>query len=190
MPGNPAAASLPAFTKRSLKLNAISDFISNPAVVLRERYGWGKDEFNGHKLIEIIHKILSSLAVPISYKRPVNPTDIPELAMLFLVLKPKTSAPKGLELTLDVSFPKDFSLRIPFIFNNWFIKFDAGATILANTSLVIQPNGQIDFNPPSGSVEGRVGLFLEIGPNPGATEIVLVGEAGASRLAIESITAG
>jgi len=95
---------LPEFTKSSLNLNRISEFLDNPSTLAQNLYGWGGndengDPFTGDKLFRKLAKIISAIGWPAVYD---DSGGQPELDLLMFRIEPRTDLnPRGIEITVD-----------------------------------------------------------------------------------------
>jgi hypothetical protein len=183
---DPAKPNERPFTRRELLLGRVTDLLQAPGPYFRSLYGWGDPGFDGARLIENLHGILSALGVPIDYDRGAG-----VLRSFIATLGPTTAVtPRGLELVLSASVPGEATVRLPFVFDGWAIELDVKAAAAAGTSVVFQPGGAITISPPAGEVSGEIGLYLVGDPPPGEPEFLILGQAGGSRLAAGSVRAG
>jgi len=191
VPSDPTDISKTSYIKRSLRLDRIGEFITNPATYFSSLYQWGQPSFDGRKLIENIYKIFSTIGLPVVFNRVKNPGDIPSLEYLFFSLQPKLDAPeKGLQLVIKPEFNGELDFRIPFIQNNWYLNLTADANMQAETAVYILPSGKVDIVPPSGSVEGRIGIYFVAEPPSGQPYFMIVGQGPGSRVTATKIKVG
>lgn len=188
--GSATDLSKPAYLRRSLRLDRIGDMFSNPANYLKQLYQWGDPSFDGKKLIHNIYKLLYTVGIPAIYKRPVNPADIPSLTFGFLQLRPAAGSEKGLQLVLQAAFDGGIDLRIPFIQSNWFLQLLGEASLQGGTGISVFPSGKIELIPPSGSVDGKLGLYFLALPPAGQPYFIILGQSGGSRVSCGEIRFG
>ncbi|MFZ1789188.1 MAG: DUF6603 domain-containing protein [Saprospiraceae bacterium] len=164
------------YTTRKIKIDKLTDFISNPEQELGTLYDWGKNSFTGVKLLQTLEKLLTRSGVPAIFD---NSGPTPVLDAIFLEIKPKTDInPKGLEISLltKVDVESDgFSL------DDWKIRFALNTNLEGGVKIILQPDGNFIFVPPSGSLQGE-GFLEWIAGNLAGNPYLLLGQANGSRL--------
>lgn len=165
-----------SYTKRKIQIDKLSDFISNPAQELKTLYDWGNNSFTGVKLLQTLEKLMIQSGAPAIFD---NSGPTPVLDAIFLEVKPKTDInPKGLEITLLSKIDIDSN---EFALDDWKIRFVLDTTLEGGVKIIIQPDGNFIFVPPSGSLQGE-GFLEWIAGGPNGQPYLLLGEANGSRL--------
>lgn len=164
------------YTTRKVKIDKLTDFISNPEQELGTLYDWGKNSFTGVKLLQTLEKLLTQSGVPAIFD---NSGPTPVLDAIFLEVKPKTDInPKGLEISLltkvDVE-SEEYGL------DDWKIRFVLDTNLESGVKIIIQPDGNFIFIPPSGSLQGE-GFLEWIAGSSSGQPYLLLGQADGSRL--------
>lgn len=171
------------YTTRKFKIDQLFNFIGKPGTQLEALYDWGKPTFDGVALLDTLEKLLNRSGVPAIFDPAAVP---PALDMIYLEAKPKTNIdPKGLEVTL---LDKIIVESDEFGMDDWQVKLTMNANLGQGVRIVIQPNGNVEFFPPSGTIEGEATLEWIAGNKNGEPNVIL-GEAGGSRLEAKQISA-
>lgn len=178
---------LPEYTKKSLRLDRIPQFLENPANLAKELYDWGNDAtFTGDKLFQKLEKVLITLGWPAVYD-----ASGPELDLLIATMEPRTGlTPKGIALTIDETIEGSFSET--FSQDKWTLEtgFEAGLEVGAGVS--IQPNGNVQLEPPSGSstsITGSAYIKWTAKDNETGDPLIIFGSTNASRLETKEVSA-
>ncbi len=182
---NPA---LPQYTKKRLRLDRITTFLTNPAELAKELYDWGDTDFTGAKLFPKLEKIFNAIGWPAVYD---DSGPEPLLDLLLATMEPRTDLnPKGVALTIDERIGG--SLSQTFSENNWSLEvgFDAGLEVGAGVS--IQPNGVVKLEPPTASsttIDGSAFVKWISKDNESNQPLIIFGTTGGSRLEAMEISA-
>lgn len=168
----------PPYTLSTFHFNKIGDWLSKPANQLSSLYKWGHASFDGKLLFEKLEDILSRQAIPVIY----NDAEVPSLDLIVIEVVPKTDVtPKGIILRIKNEFNKEFKTEE----DDYTLEFKMDFDFPFNTELLIQPNGNIAFTPPTASpLNGKVlfNLAVEKKPDPEPVPYILIGQTGKSRL--------
>ncbi len=176
---NPAK---PSFTKRDLRLQAISNFLKSPSDVFQTKYGWGTPGFDGRVLLQKLESLALELGLPAIY------TDgpVPTLDVVFLEIQPKTDiAPPGLRLLLHEPLKNANTFTTGG--TEWSLEFKTEAQAVVSAALVLRPDGSFSIESASAPVQGKIQATFRTKPNAGSAYI-LVGEAGKSRLEFQEFS--
>lgn len=170
---DPAA---PPYTVHSFHLDAIGEWMRDPAGKARSLWGWGPG-FNGDLLFPRIEKLLAETGAPVFYDSTASPK---RLDIVFLELLPATSGPAGLTARLKNSIatgPQVIELGPEFR-----LELNAEFAPPIATELTIHTDGTASFLPPtptalSGHLDTK---FVVEKPDP-HDPFLLFGVAGGSR---------
>jgi hypothetical protein len=175
-PGVPGDATKPPYTEKRLRFDNIAAFINTPDNYFQTLYDWGNPTFDGSKLLERTHALLSSLSIPASYDPGAIP---PALRLLLLTLAADTTvAPRGLKASIDIDVPTDFSFSIPIFDGQWALELDVNGDVAGDTGILIQPPANISVIPPAGEVTGKVTSGIARIPLPPDDHFLILGGAG------------
>ncbi|MCW5556767.1 MAG: hypothetical protein KIT22_02830 [Verrucomicrobiae bacterium] len=168
----------PAFTRRALHLDQLTDFLTDPAKHLKNKYQWGDPAFTGVPLLQKIASLLSRAGVPaiLDTSGPV-----PVLDVLFLEVSPKLDQnPKG--LILRIAHPLEINTAQPWVQDDWQFKLILNTQLKPGVEVILQPDDGISLRAAGGTqVQGD--LTLEwTGGQPNGAPYVILGEPGGSRL--------
>lgn len=170
----------PEFTEYGLHINNIGKFINSPTGQLSALYDWGDGGFDGSKLLPVLQSLLGKAGVPAVIDHNQIP---PVLDVLAFEISAKTDVnPKG----LLIKFSKDVNINTSLPFtegDDWQIEGLAKGDIKAEADIIIQPDGNFTFNPPTAGVTGEYGLRFTAGKADNSPFIIF-GEADASRLEV------
>ncbi|MCA0235266.1 MAG: hypothetical protein LCH81_02675 [Bacteroidetes bacterium] len=171
---------LPEYTEYSLDFDHLSEFIKSPLDRFRTLYDWGNPGFDASRLLPALQSLLSNAGFPAVLDPAVTPA---VLDVLFAEVSAKTDVdPRGLMIRLVEKI--NIENTIPFNQGgDWILEALASGNIEAQTSLVIQPNGNFIFTPPSATADGTLGLRFTAGKADG-TPFIIFGEANGSRLEV------
>jgi len=185
LPGDPADLTTPPFVRRALRLDRIGPMLSDPVGYLQMLYGFGRPDFDG---IELFTRIKALVDRPNAEARIITAPGMPAILEAFFIRlaveKPPGELP-GLSLRLRTAAIADVVLDEP-LMGPWKLiatttsRFDAG--LEAN----IRPPGAISFLPPVGNA--KVSLAFGVEASRGGEEMVLLGQAGASRITLQKLT--
>lgn len=169
----------PEYILSTYNFSQLGGWLSNPRDRLETLYDWGNGTFDGTKLFPVLEKVLLPTGLPVLYDETIDPS---KLDLAFFEIVPKTDlSPRGMMIKLKGDFPP-FTQTIDLNGGSKMeVKVDFQLPL--NTGLVIQPNGNIFFQPPNGNpgISGDVLLRFTIKPpNP----LVVLGQAGGSRFEI------
>ena len=174
----------PSYIERKLNGGNITAFLQSPSDQLETLYGWGSNSFDGKVLLPKLEKLALELGLPALYTEVGTPT----LDVMFLEVQPKTDVdPRGiiLLLTAVLKAGQTFTLKR----DQWELEFGAEIAAPLGSSLIIQPNANLVFEPPSGEISGEVFIRWVTKPDTADEFFLLVGEANESRLEFRELSA-
>ena len=168
----------PAFTRRALHLNELTNFLSDPAAQLKAKYQWGDPAFTGAPLLQKIFGLLSRAGVP-AILDTSGPT--PVLDVVFLEVAPKLDeTPKG--LILRIAHPLHIDAAVPFKQDDWEFKIILNTTLDIGVEVIVRPDDGVSLKPINNTpVQGDLALEWTAGTPNGPPYLVL-GEPGGSRV--------
>ena len=171
----------PAYTINTFHFDRFGGWFSQPSTVLQNLYDWGSASFDGTKLFPVLEQILTKLGLPVLYDDTATP---PTLDIVVFELTPATDvSPRGLYIQLkSVLASGDIQLNQDPI--NVDLKVDFQTP--PSTKLLIQPNGNISFVPPSGSsaLTGDLMATMTVQNQATTDPFIIFGQTGSSRLQI------
>jgi hypothetical protein len=172
------------FTKRELKLDDLLAFLQSPGERLKELYSWGAPDFDGLQILQKLENFLVSNGLPAIV---VTSGPLPILDAVFGEISAKTDIdPKGLMILINE--PIGFDNTTPIIQDDWKLEFVFNGQLTPNVQIIIQPNGNVTFQPPSGELQGGAAITWTGGRQDGEPYILL-GEVSGSRIEVKQFIA-
>ena len=178
VPGIEGDRVLVPYRRRAVRFDLLGTLFQKPGDFLSATIGLGKNDFDGNELFLRIQEYLARAGMPaVIFALPGQPNGLD--AFLFrLAVNP--GAPPGLKLRLRLSPQQDFS-ETTVLHAPWALRVQTRSRFDAGLEGEISPNGSASFRPPTGTASIDIGLGLVA--DGGADELVLLGEAGGTRLA-------
>lgn len=179
-PGIPGDPLNPPYIRRAFDPQRFVNLFLKPDQYLSDVFEWGKPGFDGHLLFTRLQDVLEEFDLPVALLTPPGMPPILEAYQLRLSTDPGVNPPA---LTFRLRFPatQDFERTYPLSDTLAMVlsakaRFDSGLDGSVRTPL------QVSLKPPTGTAnaEIRLGFRLERGGQP----VVLLGEAGGSRLEV------
>lgn len=170
---------LPPYILSDFQFGRMSGWLSDPFKQLKDTYDWGKQTFDGKKLLPKLERIIARSGAPALLDESA---ELPVLDLVSLEFRAnKDVNPPGLEILLNTKVEGDPQTMT---FDEWRMTFDMDFNGPSGMRLIIQPNGNFQFIPPDTSnISGR--LFLEFAAKrPGGEPFVLLQFPGGSRLSL------
>ena len=174
----------PPFTLNTFHFDQIGSWISNPSHQFGILYDWGKTQFDGKKLFPIVQQILVRAGMPVIYTDTSTPV---KLDVVAFEIEPKTDiTPIGLSIKLKDPVT---SISQTIDQGDWKIEIKLEFDIPANAALIIQPDGNITFDPfgAGGTLGGELSAKLTAKKQDASQAFLLLGESGGSRFEIGEI---
>jgi hypothetical protein len=186
-PGTPGDPTQPAYTEQHLHWQRLLDFLSNPATHLQNLYDWGAPGFTGDKLLPALNDFIARQGLP-TILHPASGGQPMRLEAFAFDLTPNTAVTPH-RLDIAVMFPVGGSINtnIPLPVAGWTAQLTFAGEVIVGTSGTLTPPAELDFQPPSGTLEGQALLQLTGAP---ASPFVLFGQAGKSRVEVAGVQAG
>lgn len=167
----------PAFVRRALHVDQLTNFLTDPAKHLKAKYQWGDPGFTGMPVLQKLNTLLGRAGVPaiLDTSGPV-----PVLDVVFLEVSPKLDDPKGLRL--KIAHPLAIDATQPFVQDDWQFKVLLNTQLDVGAEMLVLPNDGVSVKPiGSTPVQGDLALEWAGGKSSGEPYLI-VGEPGASRL--------
>ncbi len=185
VPGDPANQMAPPFERRELRIDRLGDLLSNPLNFLKATYKFGAPDFDGRALFVRIQEFLEEYEYPVLLIEP--PGRPPILEAYLLSLEPLLTNPPSLGVKFRFKATEDFERQFE-ISDPWSFRVAAKARFDAGMGGTITPPLGVNLTPPSAgaSLEVTADMVAEHGGTP----MVLLGEAGGSRLEMTKFSAG
>jgi len=173
---------LPSFTEYGFHVDQATAFVKSPVGQLGTLYDWGKPGFDGTKLLPVLQQLFGKAGFPAIVDDTASPAVLD--AVVFEAQARTDLNPPGLEIRLIQEI--DVDNAVPFNSGgDWTLEGLATGDIEATAALVIQPNGNFTFTPPSAMGTGKFGLRFTAKQASG-TPFLIFGEPKGSRLEVES----
>jgi hypothetical protein len=184
-PGDLTDPVKPPLRRRELRLDRLVTLVTAPDAYLDDAYHFGRPDFDGMLLFKPLADFLDSIDFAVDLLIPPGAPPILEAYVLRLSTDPATSPP-NLTARLRVPASQDVSLTIP-LGGAWSFVITVGARFDAGIGVDVTPAFELRLVPPTGSitVDAAIGLKAEHPPQP----MILLGQAGGSRLELQSFTA-
>jgi hypothetical protein len=175
----------PEFTRRALRFNQLSDFLSDPAAHLRTKYQWGDPAYTGTVLLQKLSTLLSQAGVP-AVLDTTGPT--PVLDLIFVEVVPKLDEnPKGLLVRVKQPFKIDAGQ--PFVQDEWQFKVFLNTQFDPGVEIILNPSDGVSLRP-AGATQVQGDLAVEwTGGTLEGNPYVILGEPGGSRLEAKQMVA-
>ena len=171
----------PPYSIFTYHLSAIGDWLSDPSAKMASLFEWGSAGFDGKKLFARLEKVAAHAHLPVLYLE----TPTPKLDILILEAVPTTGlTPKGLLIKLKNSISTgDQTFRQ----GDVTVTFKADFQIPEETGLTLQPNGNLNFKPPTATaLNGDFEIGLKVKREAGGP-FVLFGQTDGSRFEIGEV---
>ena len=186
-PGDPSNPAKPAYEAITLHLDRLLTTLINPVTQLQSLYHWGGPNLDAAALLQVLENALGAVGLPVAL-HPATATDPVTLDVFGLELKPTSSgSPPGLELDFAQSVSIDRNSTFPISPPTWNATVSTKATLAAKVGGALRPPLALELKPPSGQLTASSSLAITAQP---PTPMILLGEAGGSRLELAAITLG
>jgi uncharacterized protein DUF6603 len=187
VPADPASPTSADFDRIVVHLERLLPSFADPVAQLRSLYGWGDGGFDAAKLLTVLEGALGSRGLP-TLLRPATPTDPLTLEAFAFDLRPTSAgSPAGLEVDVVLPISSDRKFDFPLSPPTWIASVTAGAAIAARAGGTLRPPLAIELAPPEGQLSASVSAELEARP---PTPLIVLGEAGGSRLELAGLRLG
>jgi hypothetical protein len=183
-PGDPSDPVRPPLRRRALRVDRLVTMFTAPSGYLDDAYRFGQSSFDGLLLFKPLADFLESLDLAVDLLVAPGMPPILEAYVLRLSTDPGSNPP-GLTAALRLPAAQDVALTVP-LGGAWSLVITLGARFDAGLGAEVSPPFQLRLIPPTGSItaDASVGLTVQHPPVP----LVLLGQAGGSRLELQSFT--
>ena len=184
-PGDPANPMAPSFQRRELRVDRLGDLLSNPLNYLKAAYKFGAADFDGRDLFVRIRDFLDAYEYPVLLIEP--PGQPPILEAYLLSLEPQSGNPPSLLTKFRFKATRDFERVFP-ISDPWSFLLGVRARFDAGMVGTITPPFDVRLTPPAAGAS--LELTADVTAEDGGAPMLVLGEAGRSRLEVEKFSAG
>jgi hypothetical protein len=182
VPGDPLDPTKPDFDRLEVHLDRLIPALTDPIAHLESLYGWGESTFDATALLTVLEGALGRLGLPVLLRPGSGPTP-PVLEAFAVDISPTTAGPPGLDLAVVLPGTIDTTVQIPISPPVWVGTVRLKGAIRAGVTGTLRAPFELELTPPTGDVTGSVTVGVEgRAPQP----IVILGQAGASRLEVAS----
>lgn len=183
-PGNPDDPTRPPHEAIDVHLDRLIPAITNPAGHLQTLYGWGSSQFDAARLLGVLESALGSTGLPVVLT-PATSTEPPSLQAYAYELTP-TPDGGGLALKAVLTASAVAPIDVPLSPPTWNAHIESSGSLPAKTTGEIRPPFGLTLTPPSGTLDFGVSAQVTAEPIAPADPILVLGEAGGSRLEFAS----
>jgi uncharacterized protein DUF6603 len=183
--GDAANPLKPPFIRRAVHFERLPDLVSDPATYLADTYGWGTPAFDGLALFQNVSRFLEALDFPVDLLTPPGQPAILEAYLFTFRVNPATTPP-GLVANLRFPATQDFERSYP-LSPPWGLAVSAKARFVADIDATVTPPLDVSVRPPREEV--HVDVTAGVKGEDTANAIVLLGQAGGTRLEATTISA-
>ena len=179
---DPADESLPAHRLKQVRFDRIGQLFADPAEHLKDLYGFGTSGFDGLELFRRVKQLVDRPdAEAILIDAPGQPAALE--AFLFRLAVVPGGIP-SLSIRLRIPAEKDLDVSTP-IAGPWSATVSSTARFEGGIEMLLHPQNGLSIEPPTAaaSIEASFGIKAE---NSDGTPMILVGQAGGSRLELQS----
>jgi hypothetical protein len=171
----------PEFTEYQFFLDRLTGFIQSPGESLKTLYDWGNPGFDGNTLLTTLQILAGRVGIPAIVDTSVTPN---VLDVVTAEISPKTDInPKGIIIKLIEKIQVDRA--IPFNQGgDWQAEALLSNDLEAATSITLQPDENVTFQPPSATANGDYGIRFTAGRADG-TPFIIFGQPQASRMEVK-----
>jgi len=184
-PGVAGDETRPPLRRRGLFLDRVVTMLTAPEDYLKAAFRFGEPSFDAMELFVPLATYLDSLELAVDVITPPVGPPVLEAYVVRLSTDPTTNPPA---LTADLRIPatQDVAFTLP-LGNSWSLTFNAAARFDAGIGAVIRYPLELTITPPSGSIS--IDLDLGLQAQQPAGPMILLGEAGGSRLELQRFAA-
>ena len=184
-PGIAGDETRPPLRRRGLFLDRIVTMLTAPDDYLTAAFEFGEPSFDAMELFVPLATYLDSLDLAVDVITPPMGPPVLEAYVVRLSTDPGTNPPA---LTADLRIPatQDITFTLP-LGNLWSVTFTAAARFDAGIGAVIRYPFELTITPPSGAIALDIDLGLQARRPAGP--MILLGEAGGSRLEVQRFAA-
>jgi hypothetical protein len=185
-PGDPDDPIRPPTRRRGLHLDRLVTMLTAPQDYLTAAFGFGEPAFDGMALFGPIRAYLDGLDLAVDLLTPPGGPPILEAYVVRLSTDP-SAAPPSLTAALRVPATRDVTIPIP-LGSRWSLTIRVAARFEAGVAIEVRYPLELVLTPPTGAV--AVDADINLQAHDPAGPMVVLGQAGGSRLELERFTAG
>jgi hypothetical protein len=188
MPSDPGDSSLAGHRRTQVRFDRIPQLFSDPSALLKSLYHFGDTGFDGKELFRRIKAMVDRPdAEAILIEAPGQPPVLEVFKFRLAVAPGPPGTIPGLRLRLRIPAQKDLAVSVP-ISGPWAVTVDSKSRFEGGLELLVHPVNGIRIEPPAAtaSVELALGIKAE---RPGGAPMIIVGQAGGSRLELRKFAA-
>lgn len=186
-PGDDTDITKPDYEEIKVHYDRIWKLISSPKSYFETIYDWGKNTFDGQKLLKAMYDFTARSGLPASYSPPSvgSPAKLHAFAVE-MTTTTSTTIP-GIEFKVILPLGGSINFTIPLGHPAWSAEVSADATISSSSTAVLTPPFNLELNPGATQVDGK-GMVKIKGKD--TEPFIVLGQAGGSRLEVGSVSAG
>lgn len=182
---DPADSSLPAHRLKQVRFDRIGPLFSNPAQHLKTLYGFGNPGFDG---LELFRRIKQLVDRPDAEALIITAPGLPAVLEAWLFRLEVVPGPTpALRIRLRIPAEKDLDISTP-LAGPWSATVTSSARFEGGIEMLLHPTSGLRIEPPTAaaSIDLALGVKAE---NSDSTPMILVGQAGGSRLELQQFIA-
>ena len=172
----------PPYTIRKLQLQNFGKLLSKPGDLLKALYDWGDPSFDGSLLIPRLSTSLELLGLTSQVQPGPGHSLVSGLVNI-------AANPPGLLATLNYPIPGGFTLNLP-LSGIWSIQIQTAGTLTAGLATSITPPATVDIASVDATLTGQMTTSLVASSTDPNAPLILVGQAGGSRMQTTSFSFG
>jgi hypothetical protein len=183
--GNPDDPTHPPFVDRKLQLSNLTAALKSPATLLESLYKWGGPGFDGTLLIPTLSTSLNLFDFNSQIVTPGPPIAI-DSGLLSI---DASTSPPGLLAKLHYDLPAGLNVTLP-LSSLWSVHVQVQGAFKAGLEALVVPPSKITLKPAVGTLSGLLQTDLVAKGSDSNHPIIIIGEAGGSRLQVDSVSLG
>ncbi|AHG92728.1 hypothetical protein J421_5193 (plasmid) [Gemmatirosa kalamazoonensis] len=177
----------PPFTIHTYHLEAIAEWLRDPAGKAAALYGWGPS-FDGHLLFPRLERLLALSGLPVIHDATPGAE---RLDVVFLELTPTASGPAGLVVALRTELPATSGTVVIPLGGEARLELRADVGAPVDTAITIATDGTVSLTPPTPvTLAGTLGARLVVARDTPPDPFILFGQAGGSRVEFRQLVVG
>ncbi|AKF86652.1 hypothetical protein MFUL124B02_30910 [Myxococcus fulvus 124B02] len=184
-PGNPADPASPPYVSRKLRLERLLKLLTSPLALANEVYGWNGGTFNAALLASRFQQFLKISGLPAGLKLPPEVPKPQVESLLFGLQADGSSVVLTLLPPIEAGF--DFMVAPK---PGWTLHVTTTGQLPAGATLTFTPPSNVAVSASAGPLTAELKTTLDIEPVAPAKALVLLGQAGASRLETAGMSFG
>ena len=184
-PGDPADAVKPPHRRRALHLDRVVTMLTAPDDYLTAAFAFGDPGFDGMALFTPLYEYLQDLDLAVDLLTPPGLPPVLEAYVVRLTTIP--GSPPSLSATVRIPATRDVILTFP-LGGLWVLTIRVAARFDAGMGVEVRYPLELKLIPPTGSISAEANLDLVAHKATGP--MILLGEAGGSRLELDTFSFG